>query len=518
MKIIYDTESKFVVAGLASNIDTSDFSSSVLSKMFPNYTGRLDSCLLDVSHGVSIIGSEIHFLSGIPYKLTKKDKTIFELSKEEIQKRIDRSNEEKKKRVLSHFPCICGKSSVESFVDRLVRIPQTSNNIVASLSNGNYFDEKILKVGWWGSFTDAGGYANMNRQIESRLHNHHIIPYIRMYPTIPQVEAPVADLLNLFADLSPKKGSHPFVYAYTPMPHEWHNGKRIFFTMFETATLHPVFVDHCNKYSDEIWVPSTANKEVFVSSGIKKIIRVIPLGIDELIYFSDTQRSKNFGGFVGLFGKPVEEGLCSFKFVTVIQWNFRKGYDALLKSFVNAFTDKDDVCMVITTQYSKETVMNDLTQFLPRQDHLPQVVLYNHVIPTIDMPAYYKQFDCYIHLSRGEGFSLTQIEAGACGLPVISCFHSGMTEYLTGENSYMIECPDLEKTCPKLNSICCYYQDQLMWKLGPKQIDQSIDHMKNVFSNYSSAKEKSKIFYKEIVDKYTWEKTTERVVSVLKTL
>ncbi len=518
MKIIYDTESKLVVAGLTSNIDTSDFSSSVLSKMFPNYIGRLDSCLLNVSHGISVIGSEIHFMFGVPYKLTKNNKLVFELDKEEIEKRIKKSDEEKKKRVLSHFPCICGKSSVESFVDRLIRIPQTFNNISTSLLNGNYFDEKISKVGWWGSFTDAGGYANMNRQIVSRLHNYHIVPYIRMYPTIPQVEPPVANLLNLFADLTPKKGSHPFVYAYTPMPHEWHNGKRIFFTMFETATLHPVFVDHCNKFSDEIWVPSVANKEVFVSSGIKKMIRVIPLGIDELIYFSNNQTNKFFDGFVSLFGKPVEKGLSSFKFVSVIQWNFRKGYDALIQSFVNAFTDKDDVCLVITTQYSKEMVMNDLSQFLPRKNNLPQVVLYNHIIPTIDMPAFYKQFNCYVHLSRGEGFSLTQIEAAACGLPVISCFHSGMTEYLTNENSYIVECPELEKTCSKLNSICCYYQDQLMWKLGPKQTEQASSHMKFIFSNYEKTKVKSKIFYQEIVNKYTWEKTTERVVSILKSL
>lgn len=518
MKIIYDTESKLVIAGLASNIDTGDFSSSVLNKMFPHYIGRLDSCLLNVSHGTSVIGSEIHFFSGIPYKLTKKDKIVFELDKEEIKKKIEKSNEEKKKRVLSHFPCICGKSSVESFVDRLTRIPQTFSGISTSLLNGNYFDEKIFKVGWWGSFTDAGGYANMNRQIISRLHNYHIIPYIRMYPTVPQVEPPIADLLNLFADLSPKKGSHPFVYAYTPMSHEWHNGKRIFFTMFETATLHPVFVDHCNKCSDEIWVPSTANKEVFVSSGIKKIIRVIPLGIDELIYFSNIENNKIFDGFISLFGKPVEKGLSSFKFVTVIQWNFRKGYDALLQSFVNAFTDKDDVCLVITTQYSKETVMNDLSQFLPRQSNLPQIVLYNRIIPTTDMPAYYKQFDCYVHLSRGEGFSLTQIEAGACGLPIISCFHSGMTEYLTSENSYLIECPELEKTCSRLSSICFYYQDQLMWKLGTKQVAMASDYMKYVHSNYKEAKIKSNIFYQEIINKYTWEKTTERVVSVLKTL
>lgn len=518
MKLIYDEKTKLIVASQTSNQQLDISKAFNMLKIFPDYPGNLSICDLDIPISSSLVGAEISFQGGIPYKVSKNGKIFFEISKEELEKKMSEGFEANCKRSLLNFPCNCLKGSIPSFLDRLIRSPNTDFEISSSLKSGSYFDRKISKVGWWGSFTDAGGYANMNRQIISRLHNYRIIPYIRMYPTILQVEPVVADMLNQYCDLSPKKGDHPFVYAYTPMQHEWHNGKRIFFTMFETATLHPTFVDHCNKYCDEIWVPSKANKQVFVDNGIKKSIRVVPLGIDELIYFSDNKNSKKFDGFLSLFGMLPEKGLKTFKFVTVIQWNFRKGFDALLQSFINAFSDNDDVCLVITTQYSKDIVWNDLNQFLLRRENLPQIVLYNKIIPTIDMPSYYKQFDCYIHLSRGEGFSLTQIEAAACGLPVISCFHSGMTEYLNDQNSFIIPCTELERCGGRLSAICYYYQNQLMWKIGPKQVSMATDHMRHVVGHYQEAKDKASVLYKDVIEKYTWRKTTERVSEILSSI
>lgn len=509
MNIIYNTKTNKIISTISSNFNGKNFSLDLLRKTFPKNLDLsyfiLDSNILD-----NLIGGDVFFYEDIPFKIVKNNQILFELSLDKIKNIKDLKNKENRQKLYNIFPYTFNKGSVESFVSSLMRSNYTNEITLESLNDGSYFDKKIQKVGWWGCFTDAGGYANMNRSIVSRLHNYNIIPYIRMYKTPSQIESSAQGLLNNYLDLIPKKGSHPFVYAYTPMAHEYHHGKRIFFTMFETATLHPLFVDQCNKYCDEIWVPSENNKEIFILNGIKKNIKVVPLGIDEKIYFQKPSANK-FEGFLSLFGKPVEEGLNNFKFLTVIQWNFRKGFDALIKSFVNSFTSKDDVCLVITTQYQRDVVLNDLKQFIPRESDLPQVVLYNHIIPTIDMPDYYRQFDCYVHLSRGEGFSLTQIEAGACKLPVISAYHSGMTEYLNVENSFIIPCDELEKCQPRLAAICFYYQDQMLWKLGKKQVDLASEYMRYIFNNFNEAKKRAEIFYSQIESKYTWEKTAERV-------
>jgi len=358
----------------------------------------------------------------------------------------------------------------------------------------------------------------MNREIVQRLHNHNILPYISIYPTISQVDSETQKTLKLYSRLKPKSYDHPYVYAFTPMPHERHPGKRIFFTMMETSSLHPDFARYCNLYSDEVWVPSRANQELFLSNGVSKPVRVIPLGIDEFLYFpeGDSRHEFPLENCVGLFGRDPYEGFGKFKFLTIIQWNMRKGYDALIKAFINAFDDSDDVCLVIATQYGEEVVLSSLRPFLPRAQNLPQVVLYNRIIPISTMPGIYDACHCYIHMSRGEGFSLTQIEASARGLPVISCNHSGMTEYLTPENSFTIECRETEPCDPNLARISYFYQNQTLWKVGPQQIDQAIDYMKYVHENYGRALEKAAILQQTSRSEYTWRRTTERVAEALR--
>lgn len=514
MNIIYDKKTFVILYSSSSNNEFSGCTSDAVTKMFPGVDA--DCCKMHIDASISVIGCLIHVDNGVAFKITNGDLVVYEMPKEEFERIVYETQKKQREELLVKFPCNCDNGSLKQFVDKLSKLPQTEKKVASSLCDGSFFDNPLMKVGWWGSFTDAGGYANMNREIVRRLHNHHIIPYIRMYSTVSQVDRPVMDLLNQYADLKPKRGPHPFVYAYTPMPHDFHGGKRIFFTMMETATLHPIFVDHCNRFSDEVWVPSQANKELFEGHGINKRIKVVPLGIDEIVYFQSGREKKDLSGFVSLFGQPAEMGLKSFKFLTVIQWNFRKGFDALIKSFVNAFTASDDVCLVIGTQYSRETVLGDLEPFLPRANDMPQVVLYNNIIPTVDMPGFYRNFDCYIHMSRGEGFSLTQIEAGACGLPVISNFHSGMTEYLSEDNSFTIQCKEIEKSCHRLSSICLYYQGQYLWKVGERQIEQAIDYMRYVVDNYDNATIRAKTMYDDIVEKYTWEKTAHRVADMLR--
>jgi glycosyltransferase involved in cell wall biosynthesis len=488
---------------------------SNLQGMYPKST--LFCCSVDTPPGLSVTGSKIEFFSGIPFKLTQKGKIIFELTQDALKHLVEEGVKSTLKKQIAKFPCISSNMSVSSFLDRISRDKLTYPNIVKEMRDGSYFDHNVTKTGWWGCFTDAGGYANMNREIVKRLHNYHIIPYIKIYNTINQIEPQMVDTLRMYSDLSPKKGDHPYVYAYTPMPHEYHGGKRIFFTMMETASLHPVFSGHCNKYSDEVWVPSQSNKEIFTAFGVKKPVRVVPLGIDENIYFTNDDSKRSLDALVGLYGRSPKEGVAKFKFLNMAQWNFRKGFDALIKSFVNAFDASDDVCLVIATQYSSEVVKNDLNQFIPRADNLPQVLLYNHIVPTVEMPAFYRNFDCYVHFSRGEGFSLTQIEAAACGLPVISCLHSGMTEYITHKNSFPIECPDVERCQSRLASLCLFYQDQMLWKLGENQVNQGSEHMRYVVNNYSEALKRADIFLGEVKQKYTWNKTVERISELLKT-
>lgn len=48
--------------------------------------------------------------------------------------------------------------------------------------------------------------------------------------------------------------------------------------------------------------------------------------------------------------------------------------------------------------------------------------------------------DCYVSLHRSEGFGLTMAEAMAIGKPVIGTRFSGNVDFMTDENSLLVDC------------------------------------------------------------------------------
>jgi len=518
MIVVYDKKDRLVITSLAINTLLDDGAiSELVTKMFPDRHTRLGCVQINGFSG-DPVSCDVELVDGMVCSISREGQDLYRIDPEELKRIAELKRAEERDGLVRSIPFKRNSSMEELLFKRFPKMRQTLPETNESIADNSYFKKRTEVVGWWGSFLDAGGYANMNREIVQRLHNHHIIPYISIFPTPPQVDPETQKTLKAYSRLKPKSHDHPYVYAFTPMPHERHPGKRIFFTMMETASLHPDFAQYCNTYSDEVWVPSQQNRELFESNGVVKPIKVIPLGIDELLYFPENEFQ---GGFpledcVGIFGRDPMNGICKFKFLSVIQWNMRKGYDAMIKAFVNAFDDSDDVCLVIATQYAEEHVSSSLRPFLPRCDHLPQVVLYNHVIPIPMMPMIYDACDCYLHMSRGEGFSLTQIEAAARGLPVISCRHSGMTEYMNADTGFPIECQELEPCDPNLAQISYFYQNQMLWKVGPQQVEQAVDYMHYVHNNYDKALEKAAVLHELSRTEYNWRRTTERVVDALR--
>lgn len=518
MIIVYDKKDRRVITSLAVNTVLSDDDAvNLLAKMYPSSFSRLGYVQLDGLSG-DPVNCDVELVDGMVYAITRDGTDLYRIDPAELKRRAEEKCEKERSELVATLPVKNNDALKQLIFRHFGKTRYTLPETVESLKDNSWFRRRMDTVGWWGSFLDAGGYANMNREIVQRLHNHNVIPYISVYPTITQMDPETQKTLKLYSRLKPKVHDHPYVYAFTPMPHERHPGKRIFFTMMETSSLHPDFAKYINMYSDEVWVPSQQNRDLFSSHGVTKPIRVLPLGIDENLYFSEEKRERGFPleDCIGIFGPDPSEGIRSFKFLTLIQWNMRKGYDALIKAFVNAFDDKDDVCLVIATQYAEELVSSTLWPFLPRRNNLPQVILYNRIIPVSYMPGIYKACDAYVHMSRGEGFSLTQIEAASQGLPVISCNHSGMTEYLMEDNSFPIECNETEPCDPRLSQISYFYQNQTLWKVGPQQVDQAVDYMRFVHENYSEAQEKAQALKERARKEYTWRRTTERVVGALR--
>ena len=110
---------------------------------------------------------------------------------------------------------------------------------------------------------------------------------------------------------------------------------------------------------------------------------------------------------------------------------------------------------------------------------------------------------------------MPQIEAAACGVPVISCNNTGMSEYLREENSYMITNDKTEICRPEMHWISPWYHGQQFPKIGQEQIEQAISHMHEVVNDYNKACSKGELLKRDVFDRLTWSKCANRVAKRL---
>jgi glycosyltransferase involved in cell wall biosynthesis len=383
----------------------------------------------------------------------------------------------------------------------------------------NVKKEDACKINYKGVFFDHGGYANMNRELAFELNNYDDIDLkVEIIASAKQIDNKThGRLLHISAD--GRKDNLFNIIGFTPMSTNPF-GYNIFYTMMETETLSPMFADTCNRYADAIFTPTNWNKKVFEKGGIKKPIHVVPLGINPELYHTNVRKASITCKELPS-GKMVTK-LPKFNFITLFGWSYRKGIDVLLNAYFDKFKNNEDVGLIICSRYnggsdsaSKMKVERDIMNFM-KNHHNPGKVYYYGESTSIDkMPSVLANGDCFVWGSRGEGFGLPVLESGALGMPVVSTFNSGMTEYLDDSNSYLVHTDEFVVADRNLTCISPYYNGQLFPNLGSSCVNDFGIKMRHVYENYSEAMIKSDKFVKDINEKYTWEKCASRIYEIL---
>lgn len=281
-----------------------------------------------------------------------------------------------------------------------------------------------------------------------------------------------------------------------------HSNLKLAIYNYETSIMPKIWskeIDHI----DYALPSSQFSKEVFINSGWpeEKCI-VIPHGINKSD-FNDKRRIK----------LGTEK---SFKFLNVSIPHYRKNIGLLLDAYYSAFTDKDDVCLILKTSLAKPKNYFEIDlkkEILKVQKihygrkNLPQVEIiqkkYDSIIPL------YNTCDCLVSASSSEGFGLPLLEGLAAGMIVIAPRCTGQIDFLNDSNSLLYDAKKIE--APKEYQ---YWRASSGAKTFMPIKDELCDSMINAYKNHLLLKKSFSKNRNETIDKFSWNNAVRKILEI----
>ncbi|KAL2324984.1 hypothetical protein Fmac_024042 [Flemingia macrophylla] len=315
-------------------------------------------------------------------------------------------------------------------------------------------------------FLSGGGYSSEGWSYVSALHRHRKIQSFRLaieqhgdLESLEFWEGLPQDMKNMAIELyktqcrmnetvvichsEPGAWYPPLFQTFPCPPSLYHDFKSVIGrTMFETDRVNAEHVERCN-VMDYVWVPTEFHKFTFVQSGVdpSKVVKIVqPVDVN----FFDPVRYNQLD-LVSVANLVLGSGVSKgFVFLSVFKWEYRKGWDVLLKSYLKEFSKDDRVALYLLTNpyHTDSDFGNKILDFVESSDLVepisgwaPVFVIDTHIALS-DLPRVYKAADAFVLPSRGEGWGRPLVEAMSMALPVIATNWSGPTEYLTEDNGY----------------------------------------------------------------------------------
>ena len=268
---------------------------------------------------------------------------------------------------------------------------------------------------------------------------------------------------------------------------------------WESTSLPKEWISSINDV-DFILPSSSCVKDIFIQNGWpeSKLI-TLPLGVDWDSFES---------------ASPMEIfGLNKFVFLNISIPHYRKNIDLVLDAYYSAFSSRDDVSLVIKSSFDKpkNKFECDLSQLINsvaknhNEKSLPKVHLVIDKLNNIE--SLYKRADCLVSASSFEGFGLPMLEGFAAGLQVIAPRCSGQLDFLTDENSFLV---DVQKI--KAGEKYQYWRaDESSYTYLPSK-SSLIENMKSVYSG------KKKNINFRLKEEFSWKNSANKIINIYENL
>ncbi len=212
-------------------------------------------------------------------------------------------------------------------------------------------------------------------------------------------------------------------------------------TTFETDRIPVDWLPRLARF-DEVWVISEHNVEAFRRSGVPpEKLRRVPSCVDTELYRPD-----------GPWLARPEALTGRFLFLSVFDWQLRKGWDVLLSAYCQEFRPDEEAGLLLKISHvhgyrwedvlaQADRLLQGLGQSLAQR---PDVVMSSEPLEVGAMASLYRGADAFVLASRGEGWGRPLMEAMASGLPTIGTRGSGNVDFMNADNSFLVDATPTE--------------------------------------------------------------------------
>jgi glycosyltransferase involved in cell wall biosynthesis len=226
---------------------------------------------------------------------------------------------------------------------------------------------------------------------------------------------------------------YPLVRATVP------DGMFVAHTVWETDRL-PHHWPALLNTTDLVVVPSEWNRDVFVASGVDVRVGVVP-------HVAVEPDPGDGGATLGIPDDVVV-------FYTIGRWDERKAVFHAVRAFLDAFTARDPVVLVVKTAAHIEMPPGTWGATSPLayttawqvasivREYRDPAPVQLEIAPWSPerLQGLHRRGDCYLTLAHGEGWGMGAFDATAYGNPVIATGWGGFLEYLAADDAYLVDC------------------------------------------------------------------------------
>lgn len=269
---------------------------------------------------------------------------------------------------------------------------------------------------------------------------------------------------------------------------------------YETTILPNGFAKYASRV-DKVLPSSQFSKKIFADNGIPNDHQiVVPHGIYP-------ERFHNLGKYPLRTSKKYKI-LCN-----IAQPHLRKNIPGLLSAYGKAFTQKDDVCLVLkvsrkSPQPGYDIPFNEIfnTWKTNYKEHAEVEIIDKFII---DIETLYNACDVVWTMAHAECFWMPGLEGFAANKIVVAPRYGGQLDYMTDNNSVLIDGKEI-RAIPQMQ----YWEPSPYAKVFDPDVDQCANKLRDIISNYDDYLKKFLPQMQELVPKYTWNNAAKQILGL----